>query len=191
MFKPGSIARNGLSPKTLERYPEIAVRQIAPHLGSHPLQKLKPEHVRAWHSTLIGGGLSARSVGHAHRLLHKVLACAVANATLTRNVAGVHKPPKVEDKEIEILSPEQIADVRGKLADHPLLPIVELALATGARRGELLGLQWGDLDMDAAMLRRKVGRGNPRRVAAQVAKDTARAAYPEGATGNRRHATCP
>jgi integrase len=65
----------------------------------------------------------------------------------------VHKPPKVEDQEIEILSPEQIVDVRSKLADHSLLPIVELALATGARRGELLGLQWGDVDMEAATLR--------------------------------------
>ena len=45
------------------------------------------------------------------------------------------------------------AEVRAKLADHPLLPIVELALATGMRRGELLGLQWQDIDLDAATVR--------------------------------------
>jgi integrase len=75
------------------------------------------------------------------------------NGTVIRNVATVHKPPKVEDEEIEILSPEEIAEVRRKLQSHTLSPIVELALATGMRRGELLGLQWGDIDLDGEALR--------------------------------------
>jgi integrase len=48
---------------------------------------------------------------------------------------------------------EQIADVLAKLSGHTLYPIVALALATGMRRGELLGVQWGDIDLDAATLR--------------------------------------
>jgi len=141
------------SPKTLERYRELAKGQIVPHLGAHKLQRLKPEHVQQWHGVLVGLGLAPRTVGHAHRLLRLVLQCAVKNGTLTRNVATVHRPPKVEDAEIEILSAEQIGDVRAKLEGHTLLPIVELALATGMRRGELLGLQWGDIDLDAGTLR--------------------------------------
>jgi integrase len=82
-----------------------------------------------------------------------VLKAAIANTALTRNVAAVHNPPKVEGEEIEILSAEQIGDVRAKLQSQTLLPIVELALATGMRRGELLGLQWGDINLDAAELR--------------------------------------
>ena len=97
--------------------------------------------------------LSARTVGHAHRLLRLVLQCAVKNGTLSRNVAGVHEPPPVEEKEIQILSASQIADVLAKLDGHALLPIVSLALATGMRRGELLGLQRGDVDLDGATLR--------------------------------------
>ena len=141
------------SPKTLERYRELAKRQIVPHLGGHKLQQLKPEHVQQWHGALIGIGLAPRTIGHAHRLLRLVLACAVKNGTLTRNVATVHRPPKVEDEEIEILSADQIADVRAALQGHTLLPLVELALATGMRRGELLGVQWGDIDLDACTLR--------------------------------------
>ena len=68
-----------------------------------------------------------------------MLQCAVKNA-----------PPKVEQSEIEVLSPEQMADVLAKLECYSLFPIVSLALATGMRRGELLGLQWGDIDLDAA-----------------------------------------
>lgn len=62
-----------------------------------------------------------------------------------RNVATVHAPPKVEQTEIEILSTEQIAEVLAKLEGHALYPVAALALATGIRRGELLGLQWGDV----------------------------------------------
>ncbi len=59
----------------------------------------------------------------------------------------------VEPKEIEILTPEQITATREALQGHQLHPIVSLALATGMRRGELLGLQWGDIDLDAGTLR--------------------------------------
>ena len=61
------------SPKTLERYHELAERQVIPHLGGIKLQKLKPETIRQWHTTLLSAGLSARTVGHAHRLLRLVL----------------------------------------------------------------------------------------------------------------------
>ena len=143
----------GLSPKTLERYRELGERQIIPHLGASKLQKLKPEHMQQWHGRLIGQGLSPRTVGHAHRVLRLVLQCAVKNGTLARNVASIHSPPKVEETEIEILSADQVADVLAKLDGHALFPIVALALATGMRRGELLGLQWGDIDLDTAALR--------------------------------------
>ena len=143
---------HGLSPKTLERYLELAERQIIPHLGATKLQKLNPEAVRQWHGTLLGQALSPRTVGHAHRLLRLVLGCAVKNGTLTRNVAAVHAPPKVEDREIEILTALQIADVLAKLDGHVLFPIVSLAIGTGMRRGELLGLQWGDVDLEGATL---------------------------------------
>ena len=136
------------SPKTLERYGEIAERQIIPHIGGEVLQKLKPETVTTWHGTLLEGGLSARTVGHAHRLLRLILARAVKNGTLPRNVAAIHSPPKVEETEVEVLSPEQIPVVLEALQGHTLHPIASLALATGMRRGELLALQWGAVELD-------------------------------------------
>ena len=141
------------SPRTLERYTELARLQIAPHLGSLPIQKLKPEHVSDWHAKLIGGGLSRRTVLHAHRVLSLCLKRAV-DGTLARNVAAIRKPPAVEDSELEILEPAQVAAVLEALTDHPYLyPIAALAAATGARRGELLALEWRDVALDRGTLK--------------------------------------
>jgi integrase len=115
-----------------------------------PLQRLAPETVRNWHAVLIGKGLAPRTVHHAHRLLRQVLATAVADGRLARNVADVHRPPKVKRSEVEILTVEQIGAVQDALEGHTLYPIVALALGTGMRRGELLGIQWGDIDLEAA-----------------------------------------
>src|SRR5437764_1722586 len=66
-----------LSPKTLERYRQLVDQQIVPHLGSTMLQRLRPSEVHEWHVTLLKSGgkdgrlLSARTVGHAHRVLHR------------------------------------------------------------------------------------------------------------------------
>src|SRR5262245_10769558 len=141
------------SPKTLERYRELAERQVIPYLGNVALQKLKAEHVSDWHAKLIASGLSAQTVVHAHRVLSLTLRRAVENGTLARNVAALRRPPKVEPREVEILSPSQVAAVLASLADHPLHPIASLALASGMRRGELLALQWSDVDLDRAVVR--------------------------------------
>ena len=102
--------RADVSPKTAERYRQLIERQIAPRIGKLELQKLKPAHVADWHGMLLkaggheGGPLSARTVGHAHRVLHKALADAVRLELLMRNAAAVAPPPKVEETEVQILA---------------------------------------------------------------------------------------
>src|SRR5262249_46148311 len=101
----------------------------------------------------IGRRLSARTVGHAHRVLHRALQRAVESETLARNVANIIRPPKVEEKEVEILDAEQVDLVLAKLEGHPLYAISTLALASGMRRGELLALRLCDVDFEAASVR--------------------------------------
>jgi hypothetical protein len=120
-------------PKTAERCRQLAEQQIIPHLGNTVLQRLKPKHVKDWHGTLLKSGgkngkpLSARAVGHAHRMLHRALERAVETEVLALNVASATSPPKVEDEEIEILTSEQIDLVLNKLEGHPLCAISALA----------------------------------------------------------------
>lgn len=148
-----------LAAKTKERYRELMEGQIIPHLGAVPLQRLRPSAIEDWHKTLLrsggrkGGPLSPRTVGHAHRLLRRALQRAVGREELARNVASAVSPPKLEAREVQILDSKQIGAVLDALQRQPLYSIVALALATGMRRGELLGLQLGDLDLDRASLR--------------------------------------
>jgi integrase len=73
----------GLSPKTSERYRQLIEKQIIPHLGATVLQKLRPAQIHEWHRNLLKSGgkddkpLSTRTVGHAHRVLHRALECAL------------------------------------------------------------------------------------------------------------------
>lgn len=141
------------SPKTLERYRELADRQIIAHLGDVRIQKLTPERIEQWHAKLLATGLAPRTVGHAHRVLSAALRRALENGTIGRNVAALRKPPKVDETEVEILSAADVTAVLDGLAGHNLKPIASLALATGMRRGELLALQWSDIDLDRGVLR--------------------------------------
>lgn len=149
----------GLSPKTAERYRQLAEQQIYSHLGEIPLQKLRPAKVREWHEILLASGgkggrrLSARTVGHAHRVLHRALERAVETEILWRNVSSVVRPPRVEELEVQILDAERIALVTERLEGHPLFPVALLVLGTGLRRGEALALRWSDCEFDRALIR--------------------------------------
>ena len=74
-----------------------------------------------------------------------------ASVSLARNVAAVHALPRVEEREIEVLTCRSNRGGAEKAGRSCALS--HRALATGMRRGELLGLQWGDLDLDAGTVR--------------------------------------
>ena len=148
-----------LSPTTAERYRQFIDHQIVPHLGGVRLQQLKPGHIASWHATLLKEGgadrkpLAARTVGHAHRVLHRALADAYRLEMIQRNPASAVKPPKVEASETAILTRDQIADVLAKIKGASVFPLIATAIYTGMRRGELLALRWGDVDLDAGTVR--------------------------------------
>jgi integrase len=151
--------RRELSLKTVERYRQLAEQQIYPLLGKIALQKLKLATVETWHHTLLqcggkdGKSLSARTAGHAHRLLQRALQRAVETEILTRNVAAVIGAPAGPDTELDILNAEEVPLLLRKLEGHPLEVIAIVDLATGLRRGELLALAWNNIDLDNARLR--------------------------------------
>jgi integrase len=155
----GWIKRARVSPRTREGYDRVCELRIVPHIGSVKLQKLRPAQIEAWHTTLLecggedGKPLSAQTVQHAHRLLHAAVKNAVKNELLAKNVVAVHSAPAVTAPEIDWLRQDQIPELLRKLDGHSLFHIAVLALATGARRGEILALRWRNLDLDAMTVR--------------------------------------
>jgi integrase len=142
-----------VTPKTRERYRQIANKQIIPNIGRVPLQKLRPVHLADLYAKLLKAGLSPRTVGHVHRLLHRALGHAGTWGVAQQNVAALVKPPKVDAEEIVILTSDQVGDLLRHVEGRTLRPIIALALSTGARRGELLALRIKDFSPDARTIR--------------------------------------
>src|ERR1700693_208662 len=129
-----------VSPKTFERYRELLRIHVRPHLGALRIQKLQPVNLAELYAKLLregrgDRGLSARTVGHVHRVIHKALQVATEWGVISRNAANIAKPPKVQSTEVETLSEGQVGEVLSKLYGEPLYRFVMLAVATGMRRG--------------------------------------------------------
>lgn len=147
-----------VSPRTGERYAQIVRLYVEPQLGALLLQKLRPADLAALYGQLLreggqsGRSLSARSIGHVHRVLHRALGHAVQWGLAVRNVAASVDRPRVVQEEVVILAPDQVRQVLDAL-DGELAEVAGFALATGMRRGELLALRWRDVDLDRALVR--------------------------------------
>ena len=110
-------------------------------------------HLTELYAKLLKDELSPRTVNHVHRLLHQALSQAGAWELVKQNVAALVDAPRPHAAEIVILTPEQTAQLLKRVEGRTLRPIVALALATGARRGELLALRIGDFDPIAQTIR--------------------------------------
>jgi len=155
--------RQEVSPKSFERYQEIVSNFLAPALGNLPLVKLAPSHIQtAYNRWAIGGrldrkdgGLSPRTRRHIHRILRSALARAVEQQLLARNPADAFKKrlPKVERREMTVLSSEQSARLMNAIRHTTVYWPVLLAISTGMRRGEVLALRWKNVDLERGSLR--------------------------------------
>jgi len=153
---PGS--KEGITARTAQRYRQLCDNQIAPHLGNKLIQKLTTEDIEAWHSALrtggrvrTAGGIAARTISHAHRLLGQALGDAVRHRKVILNVCREEAAPKVDDAEMVIV--HDVPALLGTLGKDRLHVIARLALFTGMRRGEVLALRWANVDLDAKVVK--------------------------------------
>ena len=146
-------AETNVAPSTLERYRGLIEIQIKPGLGHLPIQRLRPVDLNELYAKLIRDGLAPRTAGHVHRLLHRALGHATTWGVVPRNIASLVRAPRVEQVEVAILKAGEIETLLDKLEGRALHVIAVFALATGARRGEMLALRWGDVDFSAGRVR--------------------------------------
>jgi len=142
---------------TYERHEQLFRCHIQPALGRLKLNSLTPAHVRGLISEKLDTELAPATVRKIHSTLHKALSQAVSDGLIPRNAADV-KAPRPTPKEMRPLSESQartFLDAVRKAGDR-FEPLYVLAITTGLRRGELLGLWWDDVDLEHGTLR--VGR---------------------------------
>jgi integrase len=151
--------RTQVTPGTFERYSEIVHRNLIPGLGAFKLAKLRPDQISTYYSEALAsgrkdgtGGLSARTVGHLHRVLKQALKQAVLWQALPRNPAGAVKPPKVPPKEMSTIDAAETADMIEVARGAGLLIPILLGVACGLRRGEVVALRWRSVDLDKGQL---------------------------------------
>lgn len=147
------VVRDTVKENMLENYTYLARRHIAPELGHVRLKDLKPEQVRRLYRKKLDSGLSNRTVQLIHTTLRKALQQAVSDGILPRNVCEAVKAPRRVKKEMRTLTSEQAKAFLEAAKGDRLEALYVLAITTGLREGELLGLRWADVDLEGGRLR--------------------------------------
>ena len=145
--------RTLISPRSHERYTEIARKNIVPLLGNAVLTNLRPEQISAAYAKALvsgrrdgSGGLAPRSVHHMHRILRQALGQAVKWRILARNPADAVDPPKVERTKMRALDANETATLLAHFRPTRMFVPVLLGVLCGLRRGEVTALRWRAVD---------------------------------------------
>ncbi|WP_029423282.1 site-specific integrase [Alicyclobacillus macrosporangiidus] len=148
------IKRESLRHGTYRKYEWLIRRHILPNLGKIELAKLRPQHLERFYTEL-RDRLSKRSILHAHLLLHAALDRAVKQGLVSRNVADTVEAPRADAYRATIWTPAEVARFLAESRDmEPGYWIAwVLAVYTGMRQAEILGLKWSDIDWTLGYLR--------------------------------------
>jgi integrase len=146
-------AKPSTRPRTYEGYSIIVRRHITPTLGRISLAKLTPQQVQTFLNERLSSGLSGRTVQHIRTVLRTALNQAVRWGLIVRNAAALTEPPRIENYEIQPITPEEARKFLDAIKEDRLEALFTVALALGLRRGEALGLRWQDISFEQRTLR--------------------------------------
>ncbi|MFD1658216.1 tyrosine-type recombinase/integrase [Streptomyces caeni] len=183
-----NVAVHHLRENTHTRYTTCVNRYLIPGLGRKKLARLTAKDVRTWLNQLrttcqccargldtardqprccaagkcCSKRLSPLTLAYVHSVLKSALEHAVREEEIPRNVARNVRTGTPRPRRIEPLTAEEAREFLAAASGHRLQPLFELALRTGLRKGELLGLRWEDLDLagGTASIRRTLQRTN-------------------------------
>lgn len=139
-------------PLTLTQYQSVVRLRILPTLGQKRLQGVTAGDLNRLYRELADAGLSVSTRRVTHAVLHRALADAVKWGRLVRNPATAADPPSPARSRATAWTPAELGRFLAHVADDRLYGLWRLAAMTGLRRGELAGLTWRGLDLDAGTL---------------------------------------
>ena len=160
-----NYAKPNVRPRTYEKYSGSLKAYILPIFGNVLLSELTADNLQKHFNRLLetgradGTGLSTSTVRGTRRYLSMCIDDAVKSGLVSSNVVRLTKAPKLNKKEIAVLSKEEIARLINvaKEIEHPFMSVVmpqiiSLTVHTGMRQGEVFGLKWDDIDFEKSCL---------------------------------------
>ncbi len=159
-----SCKKSNLRPNTQMSYEQRIYNYIIPALGDTPLDKLTQNDLQQFYTDLkqngriknvghYGSGLSDQTVRGCHTTLRSALEMAVSKKLIACNPADGCRLPPAKPREMQVLTPEEVQRLLIQAREDSCYELLLLEIATGLRRGELLALQWDDLNFKTGALR--------------------------------------
>lgn len=142
-----------LRDRTKRRYEGIVRLHLIPRLGKVTLSKIRADDIDSLLAAKLAEGLSPQSVEHIRAVIGRVLSVAEKKDVIHVNPARKVDPVEVPDRKVRATTPEEAWAIIHAVQEDRSGAIFILALATGLREGELLALQWRDIDLDEGRLR--------------------------------------
>jgi integrase len=146
------VSVNQLRPRTYNRHYDLVNIHIKPEIGYIKLSALSAGQVQALYTKKLDEGLSKRTVQYIHAVLHKALNHALKLGLVVRNVTDLVEKPKPDKKIFQTWSIDEVIRFLDVVRDHRWYPIYVLAVYTGMRQGELLGIHREDIDLDKRVI---------------------------------------
>ena len=170
-----NCAKIKVRPFSHQTYRGYIDNHIKPNIGDIPLGKLSSLHLQKLYKKLLAGGrverieakgqpkgLSAKTVRTINQVISSAMDFARDQKLISSNPTDGCALPKLEHKEMKTLPVEQLTSFLREAKESGVFELYYIELATGLRRGELLGLKWEDIDLDRGNLRvqRQIARIN-------------------------------
>jgi integrase len=149
-----------LKPSTRRGYDSAIERHLIPFFGDHRMDRITSEDVRRFFKQKQEGTsektdrrLSNKTLINAMRLLNSIFNFAIVTELLVKNPCKAVKLPRAERREMDFLRPEEVRSFLAAFTNEEMRCLFTTAVMTGMRRGEILALQWDDVDFNGSVIR--------------------------------------
>lgn len=139
-------------PLTVSNYSKQIKKHLIPRLGAAKLEDLDTHTIQLFYNSLTKSGLAPKTVKNIHGVLHAALEQAISNGYIHKNPTAGCKLPKVVRPEIKPLEPEEIARMLKEAKKDAYDNLFIVAMFTGMRQGELLGLSWDNVNFKTGQI---------------------------------------